>query len=274
LPRRGIGFQIANTTCANTEGRNAVGYYLVTENYAPIREVDGLTTCFPAADGKLNRFKVVVSTTRVEITVTDPNNPTATPIKALTVTGLNLKFTRGYVHLQHSQYNANKTAQDGTPYPASSSQTYRWDNVAFDGPTFPKPRGYDVPDELKNYSSEGATGKSFGYYLSIVGEGITPKTVTVPGVDLTDAVSATFNFNLFAQAGERLRFRFNGKAWHEFQVPSQVWNASESNLRGFSVPVPLEDLVAGNNRLELTLADEAPFHTAIGNMDLTIQPSK
>jgi hypothetical protein len=275
FPRRGIGFQIAPRqleTCG-APGFNEVGGYFITENYALVREGNLNGKCFKSADKKLNRFKVIISTSAVEFWVSNADNPKLPPARVASVSGLNLKFSRGYVHFQHSQYNAAKANN------ASSSQTYRWDNIAFDGPAYPRPRGYDVPDELKNFESGGMVGKSVGYYLSD-GGGITPRTVTVPGVSLADALKAEFNFSISARRGETLRYRFNGNAWHDFQVPENIGQGDDSQpgdatlLRAFTAPVALTELVAGDNKLEVTLAENSPTHTVIANMDLTIIPSK
>ncbi|HEY6555998.1 MAG TPA: hypothetical protein VI072_01950 [Polyangiaceae bacterium] len=269
LPRNGFGIQMVprNPPCERS-GYNEIGNYFVVQNYRVVREELFMGQCFRSSDTKLNRFKIVISTNDVEVWVTNSDTPSAPAVKVATATGLNLNFTRGYVHFQHSQYNAPK---DGN---ASPSQTFRWDNIAFDGPSFPRPRGYDIPDELQNFSDASTTGKSFGYYLGILNEALTPKTFRFQGVDLTDAVSATFNFSLFAAAGERLRYRFNGNAWHEFEVPSQLVNPGDALLRALSTPVPVSELKAGENVLETTLAAEARLHAVIGNIDLTVQPSR
>lgn len=267
FPRRGLGFIIQPHLNDCFQGDyDQVGKIVITDNYQVVRE-DGFTgeKCFHAADTKLNRFKFAISTDRIDVWVSDANAPGKMNAVG-TITGLNLNFSRGYIHLQHSQYNAYK---DGH---SSPSQTFRWDNVGFDGPTYAVPRSYDVPDEGQVIIENGKPAdKTIGYYLGRDNQPPTPHKFTLSGVDLTNADSAVFNFNFHGPSGATFRYRFNGNAWHDFTVNSIL---SAPMLRANTVTVPLNELVQGDNTLEVTLPGPVTDHQVIGNMDLTVTPSK
>jgi hypothetical protein len=87
--------------------------------------VNGGPMCYQTMPDMKNHFEIHVSQQRIEVWATDP---AATNLRLMAIVdNINLPFTRGYVHLQHAAYNAEKGG--GTHY-----QTYHWDNVGFDGP--------------------------------------------------------------------------------------------------------------------------------------------
>jgi hypothetical protein len=263
---------------------------------------------FRVKDTHLNRFQVKISKDHIEVSVSDYDTPDKLAWKARS-SHIDLPFTKGYVHFQHVHYNASKTpncdCDDGTgedcgltacwsdPPPdgpelccwanpdgiyASPSQAYRWDNLGFDGPTYPMLRGYDAEDPVEDasYEADGMTyhAVSLGFQLHQAGESVT-RRIEVFDVDPSDALWATFNFSYAAWPGLVLRYRFNGNAWHEFQVPDAFRQEEDEMemqlLRAFSVAVPVEELVSGTNTLDVTDADTG---TWIGNIDITIQPSR
>src|SRR6185436_10965075 len=94
--------------------------------------------CFSVADGHMNHFELRLSTERAELWASDHDAPDSFALRD-TFPNLGLTFSRGYVHFQHGQNNAEKGQ-------ATPSQTFRWDNIGFDGPRHPTPRGYDIPE--------------------------------------------------------------------------------------------------------------------------------
>lgn len=230
-------------------------------------EAMGEEQCFRSADAKLNHFELRISKNQVELWASDFENPASFKRRAI-LKNLNLPFERGYVHFQHGAYNAGKDGKDdactdgGAAPPGSCpshSQTFRWDNIGFDGPVLKTPRGYDVLDRL-------APGPEGGVYT---GWEIGDRNIhdfTVKGVDLSNAVRATFNFNIVKSAGEKLEYRFNGNAWHTFTLEG----IGEGGLMSYSLEIPVEELVEGDNVISVRNVD--PVETnGIGNMDISVE---
>lgn len=264
-PKNAIGFQIAPSDQACfASGLNQVGKMFIAKDYN-FQEKALSGQCFRAQDSKLNRFKILLSTNKVEFWVTHFDAP-QTPILVASAQNLGLNFDFGYVHFQHSQYNANKAN-------ASTSQTYRWDNIGFDGPAYPTPRGYDVPNELKSISvGDEVIGTSVGYHL----KSQPSYTFKLPGVDLSNALRATFNFDFVSTAHGAIKFRFNGNAWHEIAVPGNIPESEADSMRALSADVPPSELISGENTLEIAPAQalgdwDDPI---VGNLDLTIDPAR
>src|SRR6185369_822014 len=204
FPRTGVGvnFQGLNS-CPQGREATEVSRVFVTKDYKILHDYPGWELqhdtdagrCITTADQKLNRFKVTVTKDRMEIWGSDHTD--GTNLHRLAVAPiLDLPFSKGYVHLQHSQYNARK---DGN---VTGVQTYRWDNIGFDGPAYAVPRVYEVPENVLPDIDE-AGGHMYGYQLS-------PEFVSVPlsGVDLSGATSASLNLNLLADSGRKLLYRF------------------------------------------------------------------
>ncbi len=87
--------------------------------------------------------------------------------------------------------------------------------------------------------------------------------ITVPGVDLTEAVSANLLMEFWnghlSTVGKR--FRLNGKTWIPFETPLHGTIPGRENeyaaQLSLAVPIPLAHLVAGDNRLEGTCGTNA-----------------
>jgi hypothetical protein len=264
-PRDGVGFTLAfGADCPEdaNDWQNALEGVLVTSAYQivsarPFWQLDQSDArCFKVADAHLNHFELRLSEDVAELWVSDIDDPASLRLRTQT-SGLGLAFSRGYVQLQHW---ANNAAQGGHVTP---SQTFRWDNVGFDGPVLPTPRAYEVPDP-------GVPGQSgavrVGYLFS---EG--PLAFDLQGVELTNATSASFNFVLDAGPGAELHYALNGNPEHVFVYPETT--GSPGGLHGFSVPVPLAELVAGDNTLAVSLPG-AVAAQGIGSLDLTVEVSK
>jgi hypothetical protein len=272
--RGAVGFQILpHGQCFDqvdqASGMNTVGRVVVLGDYQVQRDDSvGGDNCFQARDTVLNRFKVLISRERAEFFASDADAPGE--LKPIVTIDLDLEFSVGYVHLQHVHYNPPKTPNDEGLY-ASASQTFRWDNIGFDGPTYPTPRGYDVPDALEPLDVAGCNpderihaGMSLGYPLA----SDTTQRFVLPAVDRSGAIAATLNFNISAWAGQTLRYRFNDFGWRTFTVPPVL---EDDLLRAFSLDVPLDELLDGENSLEFQTTEDGP--NRIGNVDLTIDAS-
>ncbi|MEI9941331.1 MAG: hypothetical protein WDO69_29280 [Pseudomonadota bacterium] len=267
-PKNGIGINLQGlNNCPQGRESTEVSRVFVTKDHKILHDIPGWeldhdsddARCFKTQDQKLNRIKIMLTKDRVEIWASDFDD--AMNLHRIAVAPiLDLPFTRGYVHLQHSAYNARK---DGN---VTGVQTYRWDNVAFDGPSYAVPRAYEVDDNTLP-DIDGTGGHMYGYPLSDQ----TWTTVKLKGVDLTDAASASFDFSFLANSGRGLMYRFNGGDTHTFIVPP----FDREGLRGFSTDVALGDLVSGDNTLDVMMTTtQTDKEEYIGNMELSVTTSK
>ena len=265
FPRQGVGFAFQfGADCPEdvTTWRNGLETIFVTDGYQIVHQIPFYSIeelpqrCFLVADGVLNHFELRISRDRAELWASDAGDPASLAQRAV-VAPLDLPFTRGYVHLQHGQFNA---ALDGNVTP---SQTFRWDNVGFDGPILPTPRGYDVPDP-------GTPGQGGAVRIGwFPGEG--PQTFTLRGVDLSGASGATLSFMLDGLPGLQLDYQLNGGPTHTLAYPETTAYAGQGGVHGFSADVPLAELVRGDNTLVMSLpAPGSSVHEGIGSIDLTV----
>lgn len=275
-PKNGVAimFQGLNN-CPQGRSATEVNGIFVSKDFAITHDVPGWelkhdsdsARCFKVADQKMNRIKVLLNKDQAEIWASDYDDPMNLHRIAI-APDLNLSFTRGYVHLQHSQYNArkDKCADGGTP---TGIQTYRWDNVAFDGPTYATPRGYGVDDNTEP-DIDGAGGHLYGWYLSDKNW----VTLKVKDVDLTDAMSASIDYSFLGGAGRIIQYRLNGGPTHEYTVPAFLDGAGgpRGGTRAFSNDVPVSELVSGENTIEFMMnAPQTEKEELIGNVELTVQ---
>lgn len=264
FPRQGVGFAFQGCDAADMDWSNRLTRMFVTDNYQILHDVPGWelekNDCFTTEDLHLNRFKFLISKDTIEIWVSDVEDPT-NPKLISKGSGLDLPFERGYVHIQHSQYNAHK---DGSVTP---TQTYRWDNVGFDGPVYALPRSYEIEDN-DGPDVDGVGGREYGYYLT--DREFVP--LELHDVDLSGNVTkATFSFSFFTMQGRSLEYRFNGGPTHSFTAPDGGMYAAY-NLRSYSVDVPVEELVDGTNLVEVKVNSPQEYeHEAVANLDLTLE---
>lgn len=249
-------FKLDNTTC------QYVGEMFDTRNYALHSSFDNSldfnftrTGCVqpPTRFGQLNHFEVRMSQNHVEVWGSDAGSTT---LKQLVVAdNVNLPLTRGLIWMEDVHYNACK---DDT----QCDHTFAWDNVGFDGPVLPRDWATDVNDKgtlLGNNSEE------LGWPVS---GGGTTGSLTVPGIGadkIANASAAILTLNYGPQGSTTLTYRVNGNTWH-----TQAWpfpdNGSNWSWRTIAMPVPLSELVAGNNAVEIKSSAPA----AIANIDIIL----
>ena len=211
--------------------------------------------CFKVADSKLNHFELHINKDTAELYASDAGVPSSLRI-VFRVTGLNLNFTRGYISFQHTHYNARKSPVGSNQPGTTPSQTYRWDNIGFDGPVINALRGYDVPLNVR--VADGAS--AFGYPL--------PASMSVSNVDLTGATKAYLNFNVFPTLD--IAYSLNGNAWHTVKDPMGV--TGNWRIRSLSIPVPLSELHSGVNSISIKNAGTVTKDLDnISNVDISIQ---
>ena len=246
--------------------------YEVKDVYDPFAGPQANNRCVGTEQGSLNKFHFKIAENRIEVWATGAGGE---ELERIAEADVDLPFSRGYVHISHVHYNAHKAE-------VTSYQSYQWARVAFDGPVVATPRAYQIPDPLSNSTGTAACDPN-GYRISYgivdgvaydLGEGPTaPVALRFEDVDPEGATGARLNFNTtFVEAGNTLRFRFNGKEWHDFTVPAieTTWER-----QGFSVPLPATDLVEGDNTLEIATDTSSfalpPNGMHIANIDLELE---
>jgi hypothetical protein len=223
-------------------------------------------------------IQIRLSTSRVEVWMSDAG---ARDLRKIASADVNLGFSRGFVHLTHVQYNASKAGNlNGA---VVDYATYQWARAAFDGPKLPAPRGYTLPDSLVPLNMNGALsagGQAVGYIVSNDTllhdtQPRTPADLKFTGVNTTGATGARLTFNtVFVKPGDTLRYRLNGNAWRQYQVPAELLSTWER--QAFAVPVPVADLVPGDNKVEFGTTSGGGFGIPrnsmfIANIDLEVE---
>jgi hypothetical protein len=227
------------------------------ERAATASDFEHPQTCFKVADTKMNRFELELSKDKVVLRASDYGNPAF--IYEASLGDLGLPFERGYVHMQHGHYNGHK---DGDMSP---SQTFRWDNIGFDGPALPVPRGYDAVDEWEPKGAGFAIGKDLS----------TGQTATfkIPNVNSAGATRAVLGLTVFAGFGQTLKYRLNGGQWRDYVLPAVDQETAAEPLNGLktaAIEVPVGDVVDGENSVDLKI-DPVVFAEGVGNVELTIE---
>jgi len=269
--RNSFGFSVASGDCGGNQ--TSVDTMQITRNHAHSFLTFTRAGCVTKGSASaMNHFEVRINAGRAEVWATDAGGTT---LKQLAYADVDLGFSRGYVHVSHVHYNAHKA--DVTTF-----QSYQWAKIAFDGPVLATPRAYELPDPLTPVHTDCLDRDAYRIAYQVtdgvtfdISEGPTaPRTLTFTEVDPSNGLSARLNFNTsLVSGGDVLKFRLNGKDWHDYTVPALNTNWAR---QGFSVPVPLEDLVAGDNVVEFGTNSNSglnvpPNSMHLANVDLEIE---
>ena len=216
---------------------------------------------FQTKEEVLNHLEILIDKDFLEVWATDLDDM-STFRRVAHIDGLALPFTRGYVNLQHSQYNAEKSGE------LDRFVTYHIGALGFDGPALTRPRSYQVPDALA--TGRTADVKNLGYLVDD-GTAATAQSFTLDGVDLTDASEARINLNAWYFTSDRsIEFRLNGGMWRTFKHP---YPESSPQTRAVTMPVDVADLTDGQNTLDLRTAGNSPQPPmVIANVELEVVP--
>jgi hypothetical protein len=280
----GISFDLnCGVTAAGlgTAGSGLVGVsrILVVHDHAFTHTYDPFTgplpnqRCVKTEQNAMNTFQIKLDKNHVEIWASDAGS---TELTRIAEADIDLGFTRGYVHLSHVHYNAHKAE-------VTTFQSYQWAHVAFDGPQLAPPRAYEIADPLTKVHTDCLDKDAFRIAYGVTDDVVfdisagptTPLTLKFTNVDPTGGVSAHLNFNTtYVAAGDTLRYRLNGKSWHEYLMP--VTYVGDLSRQGFSVPVPVAELVTGDNTVEFGTSSNpgiaVPANSMqIANIDLEIE---
>jgi hypothetical protein len=306
----GIEFEEGYAGCDGMGLSNAVSRFFTEKDYAITSQVKADNpTCFKTAPPtselrttyieKLNHVEIHISETSIQVFASDVDQPADTMrvVASIDTTShpefFPLPLTRGYVSFQQTHYNARKfTFTDPTctdkyctegEMPAASCtkicpvapsyHTYHWDNIAFDGPVFSAPRGYELPDTLWVDQGHPEDGASTGWELRPVGwqyqdyPALYASPISLPNVDLTGALDALLTMNVWfpGTPNDTISYRFNGGTWRTFTPPIDT---SITGAMTFAMPVPLADLKQGTNTVEMKSNDDLGI--VVANVELQV----
>jgi hypothetical protein len=260
--------------------------------------------------GKLNHFEVAIAEDHVEVRIS-PYSDDGTSFGAPTTTwriDTPIPFTRGYVHLSLHNHATIKYTQpiDGFAEVVDAAVA-RIDDFGFDGPVVTAAREHEIPDALVPFNEPGFQGPErdphnpehagvdLGYFLNDASLG-PRQTLSFPDVDTSGVASAKVALSWWVDAltpGQpetfALRLRLNGGEWIERALePGEVALFTENpttidpdgepigdpHTQGrlaIVVDVPVEDLVSGDNALELvTSGVPTSYPPFVGNIDLLL----
>jgi len=212
--------------------------------------------------GDMNHFELRIAQNGIDVYATDAG--TLAPLKKIASIGnVTLPLTRGLIWIEDVHYNGDKEGLD------QGTHTFTWDNVGFDGPKLARDLAFDVPDRMQPMDGIYAGLINLGW--PVAPNDPQPLALTVPGVYHVARASAallTLNYSTFDPV--TLSFRFNGGPWHD-----QAWpfppcyvqnNAVLCGAKTVAFPVPLAEVVAGDNRVEFKSSDIAGIY----NVDLIL----
>jgi hypothetical protein len=263
----------------------------------------------PYKAGKMNRYSFAVSEHGIDVSVTPYSQDGATfaPPAFTYHVDAEIPFSRGYVHVSvHNHATIKYTQPDSAYAEIVDASTARIDNVGFDGPAIERAREYEVPDALVRFTDPGLgdphnaenVGYDIGYVLQ--DETMGPRQVLhLTGVDLAHAQSARLAFSIWLEFHSgtietyAVKVRFNGKRWTERKLnaaevamledgpttvdPSgaAIGDPASQGRLALQLDVPLEDLIAGDNTLELvTSTIPTNYPPLVMNLDLVLETNE
>lgn len=194
----------------------------------------------PTAVGVMNHVEIRVSAGAIDVWASDAG---ATQLRHIaTATNAGLTLTRGLVWLEDVHYNADK----GDPSrPSLRSNTFAWDNLAFDGPFTYRDFAFDAPDN----TLAGDNGSLNLGRLSQPNGATTWSIAGIPANPQAAAARVLFNFNSENRPNPTvLNVTVNG---HLHSVPWPYPDQIIYSWHTFAVTIPLTDLVAGTNTVLL-----------------------
>ena len=195
----------------------------------------------PDNSGVMNHVELRVNQNQIDVYATDAGvAPSPSTLRKIaTITNANLSATRGLIWLEDVHYNADKG-----PAPSQRQHTFVWDNVAFDGPFTYRDFSYDALDNNAFNANYNVT--NLGQF-SPANRTASWNVLNVPANPNAAAVRVLFNFFLETSATV-LNVTVNG---HAHQVPWPFPDNATFTWRTFAVTIPVTDLVAGTNVVQL-----------------------
>ncbi len=207
--------------------------------------------------GSNNHVEVRINSSGMRVYASDPGRPATT--RLIAHAHFKAPLTRGLIWIEDVHYNGNK-------FNSQQSNTFSWDNVAFDGPALPRDLVFDILDNTRRGrpAENGLATVNLGYYLPASGT----LKLRIPGVvRLGRAAGAVLEFSYWADNRQTITYSLNRHRALRFPWPfgGQATYVSETA----AMPVPLANLRNGANALRLRTSD--PAGVAIANVDLILK---
>ena len=274
LPRNALEVQFDFDRCG--DGAVSVGRALVFDDYevTELENEDDDPVCFATELGRLNRVRIRVSESRLEVLASDrsPDGLNFPEPRLVFATNMSLPFSRGYVHFTAHNHATLK-------YGYEDAWIVRWDNIGFDGPKLENTREYEIPDSMQPATVEDTEGLNVGYALDEQ-PGPNPP-LAFEGVDLTGVTKATLSISSYYlnQGGNyaryTLRYRFNGGEFIDRPLTagevSAISTMSQLGAMVQAIDVPLSALQNGTNTLEFATSNvPTNYPPAVANIDLVL----
>ena len=277
VPENGFEVHMARN-CPDAMSMGARMIALYEERVETIVDFPEGATCIPVKEGHLNHFEVHVSQSRIEVYASpwSEDGTSFEPVQLMIAADVDLPFTRGYVNIAVHNHATIKYSEGDSPYSERFYDAWvaRWDNVGFDGPVLANFREHEIPDGAEMH--EGTL--NIGYRIADAMDG--PSGVlSFEDVDLTGVVSARIAQTSYYlpdgdEASYVLRYRLNGRDWHDRMFDAGELHAASHNSQGaFAqvLDVPLTELQNGTNALEyVTLNVPQSYPPAALNIDLVL----
>jgi hypothetical protein len=218
-----------------------------TSNYQPVNtssSTDGCVLPSPGP-GTNNHIEIRVAAGSVTVYESDPGRPAS--LRQVAHADFTVPLTRGLVWLEDVHYNGNK-------FNSQQTNTFTWDNLAFDGPVLPRDVGFDVLDGTSPgaRAENGLPTANLGYPIHNGGGSV---TLQIPNVRNTaGAAAALLELTYWPQSQETLFYQVNGHPAHSFPWPFGP-NGATYESQTVAMPVPLAEVHDGTNTVTLTTSD-------------------
>jgi hypothetical protein len=226
----------------------------------PNVRVFGCVKASPGPNGPLNHLELRISQNQIELWGSDAGS---SQLRLMTRwSNVNLSVTRGLVWLEDAHYNATKGNCHSTGKPCQVQHTFAWDNVAFDGPFTYRDFSYDALDALVPHSDGSVDLAKY----AAPNQTTSWNVFNIPSNPQAAAARVLFNFiPANYQAANSLIVTVNGD-----QHPT-AWPYPSSLRQGWwktlAVTIPLTDLVAGTNVVQIGSVDQPLF---VSNVNLVL----
>ena len=244
-PRNGFGFTIAGTTGCAAGETSIDSMSIVRDNAVETVPFTSVGCVLKGSAAALNHFEVRISATHVEVWATDAGSST---LQEIALADVAMPMTRGLISIEDVHFDAGK-------FNTQRQHAFAWDNVGFDGPKLYRNMAFDVQDSLTSAADPSAV--ALGYSAN-------PLSLSVAGVSwLQQPTQALVSFNWFAYDTTVPNVRVNGGPVH---VTAWPFDAGIYSWRTIAVAVPLSQIHAGSNTIELT----SGVSVVVSNIDINL----
>jgi hypothetical protein len=267
-----IGQDAAGKPCAGVDGMWMTTNYVYQQLKVERGEGCGGAAMPPADSLILNHVEVKLRADGAEVYAGDAGRPETT--KLIAAAHFAMPLSRGLVWMEDTHYNACKEPD------TQCTHTFAWDNFGFDGPVLPRDLGYQIADNTlpsdNGWSEPPSHRVDIGYRIPPTGT--PPLALTFNGVaDPQAANGALFEFSYFTLIDDKKDTRSWEISANGHPAHHQSWvlpSPPPDNMKtGFSaqtiaVPIPPEELAAGDNTFTITTDDPGGMTSA--NYDLIL----